>query len=157
MAAALAIGRQGAGRTAPNPNVGAVIVRWDGNAPRVVGLARTADGGRPHAEAQALAQAGEAARGATCYVTLEPCSHHGRSPPCADALVKAGIARVVVAARDPNPLVAGGGILRLEEAGIPVSVGTLAEEAERALAGHISAMQRGRPHVILKVAIFCRE
>lgn len=153
MAAALAIARQGLGRTAPNPSVGAVIVRWDAGVPRVVGLARTADSGRPHAEALALEEAGEAARGATCYVTLEPCSHHGRSPPCADALIAAGVARVVVAARDPNPLVAGGGLRKLEAAGIVVTTGVRADEAERDLAGHLSTMGRRRPHVLLKMAL----
>lgn len=153
MAAALALGRQGLGRTAPNPSVGAVLVREGPRGPVVVGLGRTADGGRPHAEQIAVEQAGARARGATCYVTLEPCSHVGRTPPCADALVAAGVARVVVAAADPNPLVAGRGTRRLEEAGIAVTLGVRADEATRDLAGHISRMVRGRPHVQLKLAV----
>lgn len=156
MAAALSIGRQGLGRTSPNPSVGAVLVREDesgGEGGRIVGLARTGDGGRPHAEAAALAQAGEEARGATCYATLEPCAHHGRSPPCADALIAAGVARVVAAVTDPNPLVAGGGIARLRAAGVAVTEGVRRAEAERDLAGHLSVMRRARPHVALKLAL----
>ncbi len=149
MAAALSIGRQGNGRTAPNPSVGAVIVK-DGS---VVGLGRTADSGRPHAEVVALAQAGEAARGATLYCTLEPCSHYGKSPPCADAVIAAGIARVVVAIEDPNPEVAGRGTRRLREAGIEVVVGPGAEAAQRDMAGHLTRMRLGRPHVTLKMAV----
>src|SRR6187402_3092086 len=102
MALALALGRRGLGRTWPNPAVGAVVVRDDGAGPVIVGRGWTQPGGRPHAEVEALARAGEAARGATLYVTLEPCSHHGRTPPCADAIIKAGIKRVVSAIADPN-------------------------------------------------------
>lgn len=149
MAAALSIGWQGAGRTAPNPSVGAVVVA-DG---RVVGLGRTADGGRPHAEVIALRQAAERARSATLYVTLEPCSHTGRSPPCVDAVIAAAVKRVVVATRDQNPLVAGRGIARLGEAGIDVTVGVREAQAQRDLAGHISRMTRGLPHVVLKLAV----
>ena len=149
MAAALSIGRQGLGRTSPNPSVGALIVR-DGV---VVGAARTADGGRPHAERLALEMAGEAARGATCYATLEPCSHVGRTLPCADALIAASVARVVVAASDPNPLVAGEGFARLRAAGIEVVANVRREEAERDLAGHLTRMRLGRPHVTLKLAL----
>jgi diaminohydroxyphosphoribosylaminopyrimidine deaminase / 5-amino-6-(5-phosphoribosylamino)uracil reductase len=113
MDVALALGRRGLGRTWPNPSVGAVIVK-DGI---VLGRGVTQPGGRPHAEIEALRQAGEAARGATLYVTLEPCSHHGRSPPCADAIIAAGIARVVSAMEDPNPQVAGEGHRRLARGG----------------------------------------
>src|SRR5215470_9082695 len=108
MSVALALGRRGRGNTWPNPAVGAVVVRFDGE-PVVVGRGWTQPGGRPHAETEALRRAGEAARGATLYVTLEPCSHHGRTPPCADAIVAAGIARVVSAMVDPNPEVSGAG------------------------------------------------
>ncbi|MCF3936351.1 bifunctional diaminohydroxyphosphoribosylaminopyrimidine deaminase/5-amino-6-(5-phosphoribosylamino)uracil reductase RibD [Acuticoccus sp. M5D2P5] len=153
MTAALALGRQGIARTSPNPSVGTVIVADGADGPVIVGLARTADGGRPHAEPIAIAEAGERARGATMYVTLEPCSHHGKTPPCADAVLRAGIARVVVACEDPNPLVAGVGIARLREAGVRVDLGLCAEEARRDLAGHISRMTRGRPHVRLKLAV----
>ena len=113
---ALALGRRGQGRVWPNPSVGCIIVN-DG---RIVGRGRTADGGRPHGETVALEQAGKAAQGATAYVTLEPCAHFGKTPPCASALVSAGIARVVVAAIDPNPLVSGKGIELLRAAGITV-------------------------------------
>jgi len=149
MAAALRLGRRNLGRTYPNPAVGAVIVK-DG---KVVGRGWTAEGGRPHAEVMALAEAGAAARGATVYVTLEPCSHHGRTPPCADALVEAGVARVVAAIADPDPRVAGEGLARLEAAGIDVTTGVLAAEAAVAHAGHISRVTRGRPWVTLKLAV----
>jgi diaminohydroxyphosphoribosylaminopyrimidine deaminase/5-amino-6-(5-phosphoribosylamino)uracil reductase len=148
MRAALALARRGLGETAPNPSVGCVIVR-DG---RVVARARTAPGGRPHAETAALAAAGEAARGATAYVSLEPCSHHGRTPPCADALIAAGVARVVVGATDPDPRVNGAGIARLRAAGIEVRAGVLEDEALEAIAGFASRVRRGRPLVTLKVA-----
>jgi len=149
MALALALGRRGLGRTWPNPAVGAVIVT-DGV---IVGRGWTQPGGRPHAEVEALRRAGETARGATLYVTLEPCSHHGKSPPCADAIVAAGLARVVSAIEDPNPEVAGQGHARLRSAGILVDVGTGADEARRDHAGHITRMRDGRPHVMLKLAI----
>jgi len=148
MALALSLGRRGLGRVWPNPNVGCVIVR-DG---RILGRGRTADGGRPHAETQALAQAGTAARGATAYVTLEPCAHHGQTPPCADALVAAGVARVVIAAQDPDPRVAGRGIERLRAAGIAVETGLMEDEARGDLAGFLSRVERGRPFVTLKLA-----
>ena len=146
---ALTLGRRGLGRTWPNPAVGAVIVK-DGV---VIGRGWTQPGGRPHAETEALRRAGDAARGATMYVTLEPCSHHGKTPPCADAIIAAGIARVVSAIEDPNPEVAGQGHARLRAAGIAVDVGTGAEEARRDHAGHIRRMRCGRPHVMLKLAI----
>src|SRR5262245_34244502 len=137
MALAFTLGQRGLGRTWPNPSVGAVVVRDDGMGPVVVGRGWTQAGGRPHAEPQALARAGDAARGATLYVTLEPCSHHGRTPPCADAIVAAGIARVVSAMVDPNPQVAGAGHWRMAEAGVVVEVGVGAEEARIAHAGHL--------------------
>jgi diaminohydroxyphosphoribosylaminopyrimidine deaminase/5-amino-6-(5-phosphoribosylamino)uracil reductase len=153
MSLALALGRRGLGNTWPNPAVGAVIVRDDGDGPVIVGRGWTQPGGRPHAEVEALRQAGAAARGATMYATLEPCSHHGKSPPCADAIVAAGIARVVSALEDPNPEVAGQGHARLRAAGIAVDVGLGAEEARRAHAGHIRRILDGRPHVTLKLAL----
>ena len=153
MSLALALGRRGLGNTWPNPAVGAVIVRRDGGAPVVVGRGWTQAGGRPHAEIEALRRAGAAARGATLYVTLEPCSHHGKSPPCADAIVAAGIARVVSALEDPNPEVAGQGHARLRAAGLAVEVGLGAQEARRAHAGHIRRIVDGRPHVTLKLAL----
>jgi diaminohydroxyphosphoribosylaminopyrimidine deaminase/5-amino-6-(5-phosphoribosylamino)uracil reductase len=149
MAVALALGRRNQGRTWPNPAVGCVIVT-DG---RVVGRGWTARGGRPHAETLALAQAGEAARGATAYVTLEPCSHHGATPPCAEALVQAGVARVVVACGDPDPRVNGRGIARLRAAGIAVTEGVLAGEAARDHRGFFLRVREGRPLVTLKLAL----
>ena len=133
MELALALGRRGLGNTWPNPAVGAVIVK-DGV---IVGRGWTQPGGRPHAEVEALRQAKKAAQGATMYVTLEPCSHQGKTPPCADAIIKAGIARVVSALEDPNPEVAGQGHARLREKGIAVEVGLGADEARRVHAGHI--------------------
>jgi diaminohydroxyphosphoribosylaminopyrimidine deaminase/5-amino-6-(5-phosphoribosylamino)uracil reductase len=156
MSLALALGRRGLGNTWPNPAVGAVIVRQgDGaaGAPVMVGRGWTQPGGRPHAETEALRRAGALARGATMYVTLEPCSHHGKTPPCADAIVAAGIARVVSAIEDPNPEVAGAGHARLRAAGIAVEVGLGADEARRAHAGHIRRVSDGRPHVTLKLAL----
>src|SRR5437867_8325133 len=149
MALALALGRRGLGRTWPNPAVGAVIVR-DGV---IIGRGWTQPGGRPHAETEALRRAGAAARGATLYVTLEPCSHHGKTPPCADAIVAAGIARVVSALVDPNPEVAGAGHWRLAEAGVVVEVGVGAEEARRAHARHIRRLRDRRPHALLKLPV----
>jgi diaminohydroxyphosphoribosylaminopyrimidine deaminase/5-amino-6-(5-phosphoribosylamino)uracil reductase len=150
---ALALGRRGLGRTWPNPAVGAVVVRHDADGPVIVGRGWTQPGGRPHAETQALGRAGSAARGATLYVTLEPCSHHGQTPPCADAIIAAGIARVVSALEDPNPQVAGAGHRRLAAAGIAVTVGIGADAARRDHAGHIRRMRDRRPHVILKLAV----
>jgi diaminohydroxyphosphoribosylaminopyrimidine deaminase/5-amino-6-(5-phosphoribosylamino)uracil reductase len=153
MALALALGARGLGRAWPNPAVGAVIVRNDGEGPVIVGRGWTQPGGRPHAETEALQRAGEAARSATLYVTLEPCSHHGKTPPCADAIVSAGIARVVSAMVDPNPEVSGAGHWRLAEAGVVVEVGVGADEAARTHAGHICRLRDGRPHVLLKLAV----
>ena len=153
MALALALGRRGLGRTWPNPAVGAVVVHRNGDVPLIVGRGWTQPGGRPHAEIEALRRAGEAARGATLYVTLEPCSHHGKSPPCADAVIAAGVTRVVSAIEDPNPEVAGAGHTRLRAAGIAVEVGVGAAEARHDHAGHVRRMRDGRPHVALKLAI----
>jgi diaminohydroxyphosphoribosylaminopyrimidine deaminase/5-amino-6-(5-phosphoribosylamino)uracil reductase len=149
MELALTLGRRGQGRTWPNPAVGAVVVK-DGV---IVGRGWTQPGGRPHAEPEALRRAGEAARGATLYVTLEPCSHFGKSPPCADAVIAAGIARVVSAIEDPNPEVAGQGHARLRAAGISVDVGLCADEAAHDHAGHFRRVRDKRPHVILKLAV----
>jgi len=149
MALALALGHRGFGRAWPNPAVGAVIVK-DG---MLVGRGWTQPGGRPHAEIEALRRAGAAARGATLYVTLEPCSHYGKTPPCADAIAAAGIARVVSAIEDPNPKVAGSGHARLRAAGIAVDIGIGADAARRHHAGHILRMREGRPHVTLKLAV----
>jgi diaminohydroxyphosphoribosylaminopyrimidine deaminase/5-amino-6-(5-phosphoribosylamino)uracil reductase len=149
MQLALRLGRRGQGRTWPNPAVGAVIVK-DGV---IVGRGWTQPGGRPHAEVEALGRAGDAARGATLYATLEPCSHFGKSPPCADAIIAAGVSRVVSATADPNPEVAGQGHARLRAAGIAVDIGTGAAEAARDHAGHIRRITEGRPHVILKLAV----
>ena len=148
MRAALALARRGVGNTWPNPSVGCVIVK-DG---RVVGRAVTAPGGRPHAEPAALDRAGAQARGATAYVTLEPCCHWGRTPPCTDALIAAGIARVVIAARDPDPRVNSHGIAKLRDAGIVVEEGLLADEAREIVAGFHMRMKAGRPLVTLKLA-----
>jgi diaminohydroxyphosphoribosylaminopyrimidine deaminase / 5-amino-6-(5-phosphoribosylamino)uracil reductase len=149
MALALSLGRRGLGRTWPNPAVGAVIVK-DGI---IVGRGWTQPGGRPHAEVEALRRAGAAARGATLYVTLEPCSHHGKSPPCADAIIAAGVTRVASALEDPSPKVAGAGHARLRAAGIAVDVGIGATHARHDHAGHIRRMRDGRPQVMLKLAI----
>lgn len=153
MELALALGRRGLGRTWPNPSVGAVLVRQEGGGAVIVGRGWTQPGGRPHAETQALARAGDAASGATLYVTLEPCSHHGKTPPCADALIAAGVAEVVAALEDPNPQVAGAGIKRLAAAGVAVQVGMGAAAASQDHAGHIRRMREGRPHVTLKLAV----
>ena len=149
MAAALRLSRRNEGRTAENPAVGCLIVR-DG---AIVGRGATAPSGRPHAERVALDEAGEAARGATAYVTLEPCAHHGRTQPCADALVEAGVAHVVIGAADPDPRVAGRGAATLRAAGIDVTEDVLAAECRRQMAPFLSRVERGRPHVLLKLAV----
>lgn len=146
MKAALALARRGLGQVWPNPAVGCVLVR-DG---RLVGRGWTQKGGRPHAEAEALGRAGDAARGATAYVTLEPCSHHGKTPPCADALIAAGVARVVVACRDPDPRVNGAGIARLQAANVAVAEGVCAAEAEELNEGFFLRVRRGLPLITLK-------
>ena len=149
MQLALALGRRGLGRTWPNPAVGAVVVK-DGV---ILGRGWTQPGGRPHGEPEALARAGEAARGATLYVTLEPCSHVGKTPPCADAIIASRIARVVSAIEDPNPEVAGQGHAMLRAAGIAVDIGLGAADAARDHAGHFRRVRDKRPHVILKLAV----
>jgi diaminohydroxyphosphoribosylaminopyrimidine deaminase/5-amino-6-(5-phosphoribosylamino)uracil reductase len=153
MGVALRLGRRNMGRTFPNPAVGALIVRFDGAAPRIVGRGWTGAGGRPHGEAVALQEAGEAARGATAYVSLEPCSHAGRGAPCAEALVGAGVARVITPMEDPDPRVVGTGHKVLREAGIEVVTGVLAEEAALVHRGHVLRVTAGRPMVTLKLAV----
>ena len=148
MALALALAQRGLGTVWPNPAVGCVLVQ-DG---RIVGRGWTQPGGRPHAETEALARAGDAARDATCYATLEPCAHHGETGPCADALVQAGIVRAVVALEDPDPRVAGRGNALLEAAGIEVTVGCMEDEARALNAGFLSRVEKGRPLVTLKLA-----
>ncbi len=149
MARALELARKGLYSTHPNPRVGCVIVR-DG---QIVGEGWHARAGEPHAEVHALRQAGARAQGATAYVTLEPCSHHGRTPPCADALVSSGVARVVAAMQDPNPEVSGKGLLRLMHAGIAVQSGVLEAEARMLNAGFIKRMEQGLPFVRVKLAM----
>jgi len=149
MARAIEVSLRHQGQTETNPSVGCVLVK-DGN---IIAEAVTAIGGRPHAERQALEIAGEAARGATAYVTLEPCSHWGKTPPCANALVEYGVARVVVAVDDPDERVSGRGYSILREAGIVVETGLLREQGKRALAGYLTRQVKKRPHVILKLAI----
>ena len=153
MAAALRIGRRNLGETFPNPAVGAVIVQPDIGGPRIVGRGWTAIGGRPHAEIEALAEAGESARGATAYVTLEPCSHDGKTPPCATALVDAGIIRVVAAMADPDPRVSGKGLAMIRAAGLDVASGVLEAEAAIAHGGHVCRVTKHRPWVTLKLAV----
>ncbi len=147
---ALAMGRRNLGLAWPNPAVGAVLV--DPRNHVILGRGATQPGGRPHAEVVALGRAGDAARGATLYVTLEPCSHVGRTGPCADAIIAAGVARVVSAIEDPNPLVAGLGHGRLREAGVEVLIGVGAEQARRDHIGHFTRVREGRPAVLLKLA-----
>lgn len=149
MAEAIRLSLQHTGLTETNPSVGCVIVK-DGE---IVGSAVTAIGGRPHAETQAIAMAGEKTRGATAYVTLEPCAHWGRTPPCANALVAAGVSRVVVAVNDPDPRVAGQGLKILADAGITVETGLLEKEGRRALAGYLMRQTSGRPYVTVKLAV----
>ncbi len=148
MGAALGLARRGVGTVWPNPAVGCVIV----NEGRIVGRGWTQPGGRPHAETEAIVRAGGAAGGGTAYVTLEPCCHWGKTPPCADALIAAGLARVVAAADDPDPRVAGGGLARLRNAGIAVESGLCAEEAAEINAGFLQQVRLGRPLVTLKLA-----
>lgn len=148
MALAIALGARGLGRVWPNPAVGCVIV-GDG---RILGRGWTQDGGRPHAEPMALAQAGALARGATAYVSLEPCAHHGQTPPCAEALIAAGVTRVVTALTDPDPRVAGRGHAMLQAAGLSVTTGVLADQAEDRQSGFLTRIRQGRPMVTLKLA-----
>ncbi|MGB3878422.1 MAG: bifunctional diaminohydroxyphosphoribosylaminopyrimidine deaminase/5-amino-6-(5-phosphoribosylamino)uracil reductase RibD [Shinella zoogloeoides] len=149
MAAAIRLSRRNLGLTSTNPSVACLIVR-DGV---VVGSAVTAPGGRPHAETQALAEAGAAARGATAYVTLEPCSHHGKTPPCSEALIAAGVARVVVSVTDPDERVAGRGLAMLRDAGIAVETGVLEEAGREALAAYLNRQTKKQPYVTLKLAV----
>jgi diaminohydroxyphosphoribosylaminopyrimidine deaminase / 5-amino-6-(5-phosphoribosylamino)uracil reductase len=149
MARALQLAERGLYTTDPNPRVGCVLVR----AGAVVGEGWHARAGEPHAEVHALRAAGERARGATAYVTLEPCCHHGRTPPCSDALIAAGVARVIVGLQDPNPRVAGGGIAQLQAAGIATDSGLLAAESAALNPGFVSRMRRGRPYVRCKLAM----
>jgi diaminohydroxyphosphoribosylaminopyrimidine deaminase/5-amino-6-(5-phosphoribosylamino)uracil reductase len=148
MNAALALAQRNLGQTWPNPSVGALIVKND----RIIAQAHTARTGRPHAETLALAQAGANAHGATLYVTLEPCSHHGQTPPCTDAIIKAGIATVVIACRDPNPLVNGQGIAQLKAAGIEIIEDIGKKEALALNRGFFSAIEKKRPFISLKLA-----
>lgn len=149
MRLALQEAAKGLGRTSPNPAVGCVLVHGG----QIVGRGFHAGAGQPHAERYALREAGQRARNSTAYVTLEPCSHFGRTPPCADALIAAGVRRVVVAAGDPNPLVSGAGLARLRAAGIEVTLGVLEHEAAQQQAGFRSLVTRGRPHLIYKYAM----
>lgn len=151
MARALQLARRGVYTTDPNPNVGCVIVAGDGKT--IVGEGWHARAGEPHAEVRALEQAGSRASGSTVYVTLEPCSHHGRTPPCADALVAAGVAQVICAMGDPNPQVAGRGLGILEKAGIRVQTGLMAAAATELNRGFVARMERGRPWVRVKLAV----
>lgn len=148
MQLALEVARRAGGRTSPNPRVGAVLVR--GN--EVVGQGFHRGPGHPHAEVEALREAGDMACGATLYVTLEPCCHHGHTPPCTAALIAAGVRRVVAPIEDPNPVVAGRGLQKLREAGVEVELGLLPEEAEALNAGYLTWRRRGRPHVTAKWA-----
>lgn len=148
MAAALALARRGLGTVWPNPAVGCVIVRGG----RIAGRGWTQPGGRPHAETEALRRAGAAAQGADVYVTLEPCAHEGQTPPCADALIAAGVARVFAAVQDPDPRTAGQGIAKLEAAGIEVRTGLAEAEARAVNAGFLMTQEQGRPRVTLKIA-----
>jgi diaminohydroxyphosphoribosylaminopyrimidine deaminase/5-amino-6-(5-phosphoribosylamino)uracil reductase len=153
MAAAIRLSQKHSGLTSTNPSVGTLIVRDDERGPVIVGRGVTAIGGRPHAETEALAEAGDLARGATAYVTLEPCAHHGRTPPCANALVTAGITRVVGGTSDPDERVSGKGYAILRQAGIEVVERVLAEEAADAMAGYLTRSLKKRPEVTLKLAL----
>jgi diaminohydroxyphosphoribosylaminopyrimidine deaminase/5-amino-6-(5-phosphoribosylamino)uracil reductase len=152
MRLAIALGERNLGLTWPNPSVGSIVVDESGDAPVILSQGATQAGGRPHAERVALAAAGARAKGATLYVSLEPCSHHGRTSPCADAVIEAGVTRVVSALEDPDSRVAGLGHARLREAGIDVTVGCLARDARRAHIGHITRVTKGRPAVTVKLA-----
>jgi len=149
MGTALSLARRGLGNTWPNPTVGCVLVREDQGG-RVVGRGWTQPGGRPHAETEALERAGAAARGATAYVTLEPCDHHGQTPPCSEALAAAGIARAVIAIEDPDPRTAGRGLTRLEDGGVDVDVGVGCDDAAYLNAGFFLRIAEGRPLFTLK-------
>ncbi|HVN71179.1 MAG TPA: bifunctional diaminohydroxyphosphoribosylaminopyrimidine deaminase/5-amino-6-(5-phosphoribosylamino)uracil reductase RibD [Desulfomonilia bacterium] len=146
---AVELARKTMGRTAPNPSVGAVVVK-DG---QIVGMGFHPKAGLPHAEIYALEEAGDKAKGATLYVTLEPCNHYGKTPPCTEAVIKAGISRVVAGTLDPNPIVAGKGVMRLKEAGITVDVGVCGDECKELISWYATWLEKGRPFVILKAAI----
>lgn len=154
MTMALAMGRRGQGRTAENPAVGCVIVDASGC---LAGMGHTAISGRPHAETVALAMAGAGAKGGTAYVTLEPCAHEGKTPPCTEALIAAGIARCVIAAQDPDKRVDGAGIARLKAAGVSVTTGCMAAQAEDDLAGFLTRLSLYRPHITIKIATSANE
>ena len=149
MKIALHLAQRGLGNVAPNPAVGCVLVKDD----KIIGRGWTAPGGRPHAETQALAWAGEGTEGATVYITLEPCSHQGKTPPCCDALINAGIAKVVIACTDPNPVINGQGIARLKAAGIEIIEGICREEAKQLNAGFFKIIEQGLPWITLKLAL----
>jgi diaminohydroxyphosphoribosylaminopyrimidine deaminase/5-amino-6-(5-phosphoribosylamino)uracil reductase len=149
---AIAVGRRNLGLTWPNPSVGAVLVQEVDGEPRILAQGVTRPGGRPHAEPVALEAAGDAARGGTLYVSLEPCSHHGRTPPCTDAIVAARVSRVVTGTDDPDPRVAGRGHALLRETGMAVTAGLLSAEAAAAHIGHITRVRSGRPAVMAKLA-----
>lgn len=153
MRQALALGARNLGRTVPNPSVGAVLVDESASPPVILARAVTAPGGRPHAERQALDAAGEKARGATLYVTLEPCAHYGRTSPCAAAVVASRVGRVVCGLEDPDTRVAGNGFALIREAGIELTVGVLVAECRKLHAGHIMRVTAGRPYVTLKLAL----
>ena len=153
MASALRLGRRNLAQTGPNPAVGCIIVRTDGDTPVVVGRGWTAAGGRPHAEREAIEMAGEAAATATAYVSLEPCAHKRKGGSCSTALIDAGVARVVTAMADPDPRTSGKGHAALEAAGIAVTTGVLADQAALVHSGHIARITKGRPHVTLKLAV----
>src|SRR6266545_8004828 len=148
MRRALRLAARAAGRTSPNPMVGTVLVRGD----TIVGEGYHRAAGEPHAEVNALAKAGDAARGATLYTTLGPCAHHGRPPPCVDAIVKAGVRRVVAAMRDPDPRTDGKGFRQLKGAGVELEQGLLEAEALRLNEGFVSRLRRGRPFALVKIA-----
>lgn len=152
MAQAIRLARRGLGTTWPNPSVGAVLVR-PGDPPEIVARGWTGHGGTPHGETVAIEKAGVAAAGTTLYVTLEPCSHHGRTPPCVEAVIRAGITRVVVAIEDPDPRVSGRGLARLREARLSVETGVMEKEAREVVLGHILRVAESRPAVTLKLAI----
>ncbi len=153
MQAAIRYARRHEGLTAENPSVAAFVIQYIDDQPVIIGRGVTALGGRPHAEVQALEEAGEAAKGADVYVTLEPCSHYGKTPPCADALIRAGVKRVIVAADDPDERVAGQGFAKLRAAGIEVVEKTIASAAEYGLAGYLKRKRQSRPFVTLKMAM----
>jgi len=153
MAAAKRLARRGLGRVWPNPSVAALIVNTDGDKAVVAGRGVTSRPGMAHAEVNALTQAGDRARGATCYVTLEPCSHYGRTPPCAMALIEAGVRRVVIGMADPNPRVSGRGIAMLREAGVDVTVGLLEKDMQALYRGFTLRQLKQRPQVFLKLAV----